>query len=151
MRTSSTDEQARRRQAGFTLIELLVVLTIVALAAAVVAPSLGSAVGFGQLRSESRAMVSGLREARAQAMASGRAVDVVLDRDHWRIGEARRHTLGGGRMTVEVPPAGEGAQGTFIRFFPDGRATGGTVHLSRADRTRTIQVDWITGHARQTP
>ena len=151
MRISSTDEQARRRQAGFTLIELLVVLTIVALAAAVVAPALGSAVGFGQLRGESRAMVSGLREARAEAMTSGRAVDVVLDRDHWRVGEDRRRSLSGVRMRVEVPPVGEGTQGTFIRFFPDGRATGGTIHLSRADRTHTIHVDWITGHARQTP
>ena len=91
MRTSRTDGQLRsRRTAGFTLVEILIVLTIVALTAAIVAPNLGAAFGFGQLRGEARAVVSGLREARAQAMTGGQRVDFQLQGTEWRVGEARR-------------------------------------------------------------
>jgi len=153
MRTSRTNVPpgVRRRASGFTLIELLIVLTIVALAAAVVAPALGTAVGFGRLRGETGTLVSGLREARAQAMTTGHSVDVVLDGAQWRIDDDSHRVAPGVGIAFDVPPAGEGAQGPFIRFFPDGRSTGGVIHVRRDDQTRTIQVDWITGHAHQTP
>lgn len=150
MRTSRTDERPRsRRAAGFTLIEILIVLTIVALAAAVVAPSLGTAVGIGQLRGEARAVVSGLRQARAQAMTDGQRVDFQLQDSQWQVGEANREVPTDVAISLDVPPAGVGPDGPFIRFFPDGRSTGGWVHLRRKDRIETIQVDWITGHAHQ--
>jgi general secretion pathway protein H len=152
MRTSRTElRPPSRRTAGFTLIEILIVLTIVALAAAVVAPTLGAAVGFGQLRGEARAVVSGLREARAQAMTGGQRVDFRLQGAQWRVGEARREIAASVTMSLDVPPAGIDPGGLFIRFFPDGRSTGGRVHLRRKDRIKTIQVDWITGHAHQAP
>lgn len=152
MRISRTERLPRsRRVAGFTLIEILIVLTIVALAAAVVAPTLGAAVGFGQLRGEARAVVSGLREARAQAMTGGQRVDFQVQGTQWRVGEANRDVPSGVALSLDVPPAGISANGSFIRFFPDGRSTGGQVHLRRKDRVETIQVDWITGHAHQAP
>jgi general secretion pathway protein H len=152
MRTSRTDGQLRsRRTAGFTLVEILIVLTIVALTAAIVAPNLGAAFGFGQLRGEARAVVSGLREARAQAMTGGQRVDFQLQGTEWRVGEARRKIASSVVISLDVPPAGAGPDGSFIRFFPDGRSTGGQVHLRRKGRINTIQVDWITGHAHQAP
>ena len=152
MRTSRTDGQQRSRPtAGFTLVEILIVLTIVALTAAVVAPTLGAAFGFGQLRGEARAVVSGLREARAQAMTGGQRVDFQLRGTEWRLGETSRKIASRVTISMDVPPAGAGPDGSFIRFFPDGRSTGGQVHLRRKDRIKTIQVDWITGHAHQAP
>jgi len=152
MRISRTDAPPRSRgSAGFTLIEILIVLTILALAAAVVAPAAGTAIGYGALRGETRAIVSGLREARAKAMTGGRRVDVYLEATEWRVGEARRTLADGITISLDVPPAGIDASGSFIRFFPDGRSTGGRVHLRRKDRIETIQVDWVTGHARQAP
>jgi len=152
MRTSRTDSQLRsQRAAGFTLIEILIVLTIVALTAAVAAPNLGAAVGFGQLRGETRAVVSGLREARAQAMTFGQRVDVQLLGTEWRVGETIRKIASSVTISMDVPPAGVDPDGSFIRFFSDGRSTGGRVHLRRRGRIKTIQVDWITGHAHQAP
>ena len=152
MRTSRTDSQLRsQRAAGFTLIEILIVLTIFSLAAAVVAPTLGAAVGFGQLRGEARAAVSGLREARAQAMTGGQRVDFQLRGTEWRVGETSRKIASSVTISMDVPPAGAGPDGSFIRFFSDGRSTGGRVHLRRKDRIETIQVDWITGHAYHAP
>ena len=152
MPTSRTELRPRsRRVAGFTLVEILIVLTIVALAAAVVAPTLGAAVGFGQLRGEARAVVSGLREARAQAMTGGQRADFRLQGSQWRVGTASREVLPGIAISLDVPPAGIDPDGSFIRFFPDGRSTGGRVQLRRKDRIETIQVDWITGHAHRSP
>ena len=152
MRISRTEGQLRsRRTAGFTLIEILIVLTIVALTVAIVAPNLGAAVGFGQLRGEARAVVSGLREARAQAMTGGQRVDFQLQGTEWRIGEASRKIAASVTISMAVPPAGAGPDGSFIRFFSDGRSTGGRVHLQRKGRIETIQVDWITGHAYHAP
>jgi general secretion pathway protein H len=150
MPISPTNGRRQKKAAGFTLIEILVVLTIVALAAAVVAPTLGSAVGWGQLQRETGAVVSGLRAARAQAMTSGASVDFVVEGRRWQIGETVTKVSSGVILTLDVPPAGADTTRPFIRFFPDGRSTGGRVHLVRDDRTETVQVNWIAGHARQT-
>lgn len=139
--------------AGFTLIELLVVLAVLALAAAVVAPPLAAAIGMNQLGREHQAVVSALREARAEAIGSGGRVDfVALDPLAWQSGD-RRHTLGGRvTLSMDVPPAGVGDGGVrLIRFFADGRSTGGRVQLRRGEAARTVQVDWITGHVHQAP
>ncbi len=140
----------RRRLAtrGFTLVELLVVLTIVALAASLVAPPLGRALGVGQLRSETGDIVTALREARSDAILRGMPVDfVAVGPSRWRLA-GRQHDLPAGiSYSMSVPPAGHGAAGTtFIRFFPDGRSTGGSV-IVRNDRSRrVITVRWLTGH-----
>ena len=152
MRTSRTDGQLRwRPAAGFTLVEIMIVLAIVAVAAAVVLPNFVAALGFSQLRGETRAVVSGLREARAQAMTGGQRVDVQLLGTEWRVGEAIRKIASSVTISMDVPPAGVDPDGSFIRFFSDGRSTGGRVHLRRRGRIKTIQVDWITGHAHQAP
>lgn len=152
MRTSRTDGQQRGRPAaGFTLVEIMIVLVIVAVAAAVVVPNLGTAFGFSQLRGETRAVVSGLREARAQAVIAGQHVDFQLQGAEWRVGGASRKITSSVSVSLDVPPAGTSPAGSFIRFFPDGRSTGGRVYLKRKDRVQTIQVDWITGHARRAP
>ncbi|NQV79786.1 MAG: prepilin-type N-terminal cleavage/methylation domain-containing protein [Alphaproteobacteria bacterium] len=150
-RTSARRHRGRPRDAGFTLIELLVVLVVVALIAAVVAPPLSKATGLSRMSHERRAVVSALREARAQAIVTGRSVDfIAVDAARWRSGDST-HRLGGSlTMSLDVPPAGIDDDGLrFIRFFADGRSTGGLVQLRREDAARTVRVDWITGHVRQ--
>ncbi|MDA0366869.1 MAG: GspH/FimT family pseudopilin [Proteobacteria bacterium] len=150
-RTSTRLDGGTPRDAGFTLIELLVVLVVVALVAAVVAPSLGTAMGLSRMNNERRAVVSALREARAQAIVTGRSVDfIALDAVRWRAGDSTHRLSGSLTMSVDVPPAGVDDDGLpFIRFFADGRSTGGLVYLRRDSAARTVRVDWMTGHVRQ--
>ncbi len=65
---------------GFTLIEIVVVLAILAVATALVLPSIGRGTETLRLRSEAGRIAALLREARLQAVAQRRSTRVTLDR-----------------------------------------------------------------------
>ena len=65
---------------GFTLIEIVVVLAILAVATALVLPSIGRGTEALRLRSETGRVAALLREARLQAISQRRATRVTLDR-----------------------------------------------------------------------
>jgi general secretion pathway protein H len=65
---------------GFTLIEIVVVLAILAVATALVLPSIGRGSEALRLRSETGRVAALLREARLQAVSQRRATRVTLDR-----------------------------------------------------------------------
>jgi len=65
---------------GFTLIEIVVVLAILAVATALVLPSVGRGTEALRLRSETGRIAALLREARLQAVAQRRTTRVTLDR-----------------------------------------------------------------------
>lgn len=69
-----------RGRAGFTLIEIVVVLAILAVATALVLPSVGRGTESAQLRSQAGRIAAVLREARLQAVTQRHATRVSLDR-----------------------------------------------------------------------
>ena len=136
--------------AGFTLLELLVALAILALALAVIPPSLSGAIDGARFKSTQRDLVSALRHARSRAVNTQQAASVDIN--------VKQGTLqvAGRQRTLSIPDdvaltlvtaqreqlsAYEGA----IRFYPDGSSTGGQVRFSRDDQVWSINVDWLTG------
>ena len=69
----------RKRQSGITLIEMLVVMTLAALLAAIVAPSVGSGVDTMRLRSTAERMAATFRTAHERAMRSHHYMEVSVD------------------------------------------------------------------------
>lgn len=151
MPTSLTDRSAKSGAAGFTLIELLVVLVVLAVAASLVAPPLSAALGVGKLRAEVTDASTALREARAKAMTSGRTVEFVAQGARsWRVGDRVHRIQDGVTISLDVPPEGVNRERqALIRFFPDGRATGGRVVVTHGERRQAIAVDWLTGRVRE--
>ena len=140
---------------GFTLVELLVVLAVLALALAVVPPSLTGAIDSARFKSAQRDLVSALRYARSRAVNSQQAASVDINVKQGTMQVAGR------QRTLSVPDdvaltlvtaqreqlsAYEGA----IRFYPDGSSTGGQVRFSRDGQVWSIDVDWLTGRTSTT-
>ncbi len=141
--------RAKLTQAGFTLVETLVVLTILGLAASLIAAR-------GPLRSpvlEMQTAVSNVtqavRLARSRAIATNRLVRFVVDP------AARSFGIEGGEAAIlppslavavtvaaEVGPAGQLAA---IQFNGDGSASGGRIELYDGRRRSQVGIDWLTG------
>jgi general secretion pathway protein H len=136
--------------AGFTLLELLVVMVILSLLLTTVPPLLSKAIPGAELRGAARELVAGLRQARGQAIASGRDVALALDLEaRWfRVeGAARKRPLPaaiGLRLTTAESALEDRARGR-IRFYPDGSSSGGRITLAGAGQRRVVEVDWLTG------
>lgn len=135
--------------AGFTLIEILVVLAILGFALTLI-------VGYRQpwsnalgLDGTARELASGLRLARAQAIARDRPVAFTLDlKTHrYRIDAGRPRRLPDKVAVTFLTIRGETARSTqaSIRFNPDGSSTGGRISLDEAGRRMAVGVDWLTG------
>lgn len=151
--TSSTTSPGAARgpagQAGFTLVELMVTLAVLALAYGFIAPSLGRAIGAGEVRVAGRELLGALREARALAISGGREVRFIVDGPSaaYGAGQSRHGIPRGFDLAAEVPDSHRLTQRiAAIDFFPDGTSTGGTVVLAQRGGGRAvIGVDWLTG------
>ena len=136
--------------AGFTLVELLVVVAILALALAVIPPSLSDAIDRVQFRNSQRDLVSALRYARSLAINSQQpaAVGINVKQAVIRVDGKLRELYIPDDVALtlvtaqrEQLSAHEGA----IRFYPDGSSTGGQVRFKQEDKTWSVDVDWLTG------
>jgi len=110
-------------KSGFTLIELLVTLALAGLLLALVPPLLGKGTDAARLKHDSRILAAQLRQARSQAIASGKMVTVIP------------HASEGVTVSGDVE----------IRFFPDGSASGGAVELANKSGVARLSVDGLTG------
>jgi general secretion pathway protein H len=134
---------------GFTLIELLVTLALAGLMLAIVPPLLDKGGDRARLNHDRRALFATLRLARSQAIAGGRDISVIFDLSARRFGirEPNQHFADGLDITLEAtknnPPE--------IRFFADGAASGGIIHLSNPAGQIGLQVDWLTGRVGTVP
>lgn len=146
--------EARRGtgQAGFTLVELLVVLAMLALALAVVAPSLLRARAGPVARSAAYELAGTLRELRAAAQTSNVERLVTIDvarRQYWAEGvTARRRLPDHVRLDLWVPESERFGGGGRVRFFPDGSASGARLVLQDDKARSTVSVDWLNGDVR---
>ena len=129
---------------GFTLIELLVVLAIVATVLTLMTPMIGRLLPGAELKATAAALVTELREARAQATGRRQATTVRFDAETRALPDEITLRL----FDANLEPL-DRKSGT-IRFFPDGSSTGGRVRLEAGDSRYDIDVDWLTGRVRST-
>lgn len=145
------------RPAGFTLVELMVAFAVVALLLGTVPVMLGKALESVRYQATVRDLIGDLRSARTQAMLSGRAVIFSVDVDEQTFGVNGKQVhrvpeglrLGAILAETDAYKRGKG----FIRFFPDGSATGGSIGVQR-ERTGQgvrLRVDWMLGRVSQEP
>ena len=151
-----TRARGGRGEAGFTVIELIVVLSVLALAYALVAPSVIAVLDRPRLDNAARSVAVSLREARATAIKTFHNTwfTVAPDRRSWRAG-GKTGTVAEGfdlsleRLTWDGDRSAGRAQA--IIFFPDGSSTGGRILLTSRGRTRVVAVEWLTGRVSEGP
>lgn len=139
------------RQQGFSLLELMVVVVLIGLAYTLLPKMVFSGVSGAELRSNVRAVASGLRLTRDTAINTRREAVLTLDLDN-RVftvqNDARPHKL---NEQLDVKLYTSQADlitdriGT-IRFYPDGSSNGGRVTVGAGGRAFIVDVDWLTGH-----
>lgn len=143
-----------QRLRGFTLIELLVVFAMMALLASVVPSAFERMREAAQYRDTLRTMQADMRQARRDALVTGKETRFTVDM-HQRVyglQGGRKHEVPASlelRATVagvELSPAGVAA----IRFLPRGGATGGSIDVLRASGSGVrLRVDWLSGMVSQ--
>lgn len=141
--------------AGFTLVELLVVLAVLALALAVVPPSLTGAIDSARFKSTERDLVSALRYARSRAVNSQQAatVDINVKQGKMQVAGRQRALSIPDDVALTLVTAQREQLSEYegsIRFYPDGSSTGGQVRFSRGEQVWSIDVDWLTGRVSTT-
>ena len=143
---------ARTAPPGFSLLEMMLVLVLLAAATLLAMGAFGGGLRGMQLRSAAKDLAAQMRFARAVAISSGQAQDVVVDPQarRWQGAKGRSGDLPDGGEIVftgarEVQP--EGGKGA-VRFFPDGAATGGRVRLLANGSGWDVDVGWLTGEVR---
>ncbi len=142
------------RQLGFTLVELLVVLGIAGMLVALAPVAFDRMREGAQYRDVVRRVNADLRQARQQAVATGREARFWMDFEQRAFGVA-------GRTPFVLPESIEldatvagielvGQKSASIRFLPEGGATGGTVEIVRKSGGGSrITVDWLSGRLSQ--
>ena len=137
-----------RRRRGFTLIELAITLMVLAIAAALVAPSVGRGLDSLRTRAEVSGFVGFLRAAREQAVTRGLAQEVRLDPDTLTLViTADGSSVGASRsfsylLRIDADPP----DARSVRFQPQGLSSGGRFYLlAPGERRYVVTVDPLTG------
>ena len=139
-----------QRQQGYSLLEVIVVIVIIGLSYALLPKMVFSGVSGAELRSNVRAVATGLRLTRDAAINKRREAVMTLDvesREFTVQDDAKVHKL---HDKVDVKLYTSQADlitekvGT-IRFYPDGSSNGGRVTVSAEGRAFEVDVDWLTG------
>ncbi|HEX4857700.1 MAG TPA: GspH/FimT family pseudopilin [Usitatibacteraceae bacterium] len=142
----------RAQQAGgFSLLEIMLVLVVMALAYTLLPRMVFSGVSGAELKSNVRAVATGLRLTRDHAIQSKReaAMTVNLEAREFTLPtDAKSHKLNDKLevklITAEADLVNEKVGS--IRFFPDGSSNGGRVSIGTGGRVFEVDVDWLTGH-----
>ena len=144
---------ARPGESGFTLLEAMIALGIFALAMTFVVPLANRSHAGLQLRSTAHDIAADLRSARASAQRSNVEQALVInvqDHEMWTQASSPRRSIPRRfGVAMEIPDAERlGVSVGVIRFFPDGSASGGRIHLSEGGRIATVSVNWLNGDVR---
>ena len=138
------------RQRGFTLIEMVVVIVLIGLAYALLPKLAFGGVSGPELKSNVRAVATGLRMTRDTAINSKREATLTLDLDAhvFRVqDDARVHKLNE-KIDVKLYTSQADLVSEkigSIRFFPDGSSNGGRVTVGAGGRDFSVDIDWLTG------
>jgi general secretion pathway protein H len=134
---------------GFSLIETLVVLSIIALvSASVMAAKPRSAAA--RINAEARSIAASLQLARSRARARNAEIVVGVDTQNGRFGaiDAMRQLPAGMELALTVAVTERHGAIGGVRFYPDGRSSGGEILLTYRGRTERVVVNWFTGDSR---
>jgi general secretion pathway protein H len=139
-----------KRQQGYSLLEVIVVIVIIGLSYSLLPKMVFSGVSGAELRSNVRAVATGLRLTRDAAINTRREAVMTLDlesREFTVQDDARIHKLHD-KLDVKLYTSQADLItekiGT-IRFYPDGSSNGGRVTVSAGGRGFEVDVDWLTG------
>lgn len=139
------------RQRGFSLLELIVVITIIGLSYVLLPKMVFSGVSGAELRSNARAVATGLRLARDAAINSKREAVLSIDMENRQFtlpNDTKLHKLNE-QLDVKLYTSQADLISEkigSIRFYPDGSSNGGRVTVAAGERGYEIDVDWLTGH-----
>lgn len=141
---------------GFTLIEVVVALAIAAIAVAVVPIAAERMLDGANYRGTVRDLMSAIRSARLAAMKSGEPAGFFFNTQTQEFGvdgDASGRLPSALSAELRVASALITPEGVaYIRFYPDGSSTGGSVILRRADGSGVqLRVGWLLGRLSQHP
>jgi general secretion pathway protein H len=135
-------DQRRGRDAGFALVEVTLALLLIGLLATLALPGLVRATGPAALRVAAFQVSALLREDRNAALRSGRVTVAGVEADGRRVRSLTSSTF------VSVPAgatAGLLDAPGGIRFYGDGRASGGQIVLASSSSRVVVTVSPDTG------
>jgi len=136
---------------GFTLIELVVTLLVLAVAVAVVTPSIGRSSENLRARAQVARLTAMLRHAREQAITTRKVHSLIVDPAGHRLAIVTgdevivTRTLPADLTIEAVPPPA-----LTVRFEPYGVSNGGDFRVQSGPVRYRVVVDGLTGHARAT-
>ena len=140
----------RKRSSGFTILEMLLVLTLAIAVVVIVVPNFSKGLSTAELRSAVRDLASSLRYLRGYAVSTLQEAEFSLDvkENTYRLsGKSKEYSISDSihltLLTTESEIKGKGSG--VIRFYPDGSSSGGRITLKAGDRTRIVDVNWLTG------
>ena len=134
---------------GFTLIELVVTLLVLAIAVAVVTPTIGRSTENLRARAQVARLTAMLRHAREQAITTRRTHALVVDPAAHRLtimsGEdvSATRTLPADVMIEAFPPPA-----LTVRFEPYGVSNGGDFRVQSGPVRYRVVVDGLTGRVK---
>lgn len=142
--------QFTNRQQGYSLLEVIVVIVIIGLSYTLLPKMVFSGVSGAELRSNARAVATGLRLTRDAAINTRREAVMTLNleaREFTVQNDAKVHKLHD-KLDVKLYTSQADLitdkVGT-IRFYPDGSSNGGRVTVAAGGRAFEVDVDWLTG------
>lgn len=150
-------KHVRLRSSGFSLLEMILVMALIAAASLLAVAAFGGGMQGMKLRDGAKDVAAQMRFARAVAISSGQAQDVVIDPKarQWQGAKGRSGRLPNvgevvftGARATQFDPGQQNAGKGVVRFFPDGAATGGRVRLLANGGGWDIDVGWLTGEVR---
>ncbi len=139
------------RQRGFSLLEVIVVITIIALSYTLLPKMIFGGVSGAELRSNARAVATGLRLTRDAAINTKREAVLSINMENREFtlpNDTKLHKLNN-QLDVKLYTSEADLISDkigMIRFFPDGSSNGGRVTVAAGERGFEIDVDWLTGH-----
>ena len=165
MKTQSNNSKqhgSRKAQRGYTLMEMMVVLALLAVAAALVVPTLGRGYGNFELRLAASSVSSAFKQARMHAVYEERSYIVLFgpERDRRRDvyvlrddGKAVDHMtlIGNFHLLAEQEPNVWSDQLQPIHFFPDGHSEALQLDIGSSNgRHLQLVLNPLTAHAQVT-
>ena len=147
---ATRDGSCAARDAGFTLLELLAVIVLLALVAGAVLVRPPASRANAEMAALTSAIVSELRNVRADAMTAGAPRTVLFDTGNFKVVSEQR-----GR-TIEIQPGirllataaateRRSVSQLGIRFFANGSSTGGALRLERGTQIHEVRINWLSG------